>query len=39
MPVNPVGYVPVYDGGTPKIRSGRAKADISGGDLCFFERC
>ena len=35
MPVNPVGYVPIYDGGTPKIVTGRAKAVLSGGELAF----
>ena len=33
MTVNPCGYVPIYDGGTPRIITGYASAVISGGWL------
>lgn len=33
MAVNPYGYVPVTDGGTPRIITGYAKEVISGGQL------
>ena len=32
---NPVGYVPVADGGNPGIISGRARAALSGGTFAF----
>jgi len=32
---NPVGYVPVFDGGNPGIISGRASVNLSGGMLVF----
>lgn len=33
MAVNPAGFVPVFDFGQPKIVTGKAKADISGGQF------
>ncbi|MHA1868757.1 MAG: DUF2190 family protein [Candidatus Heimdallarchaeaceae archaeon] len=33
MAVNPNGYVPIYDGGTPRIITGYAREVISGGWL------
>ena len=32
---NPVGYVPIMDGGNPRIIGGIARANISGGVFCF----
>lgn len=32
---NPVGYVPVMDGGNPRIISGRAAGAVSGGALVY----
>ena len=33
MVLNPAGFQPLYDGGSPKIISGRAREVISGGQL------
>lgn len=34
MTVNPLGYVPITDGGAPRIITGYAKEIISGGQFC-----
>jgi len=34
MTVNPNGYVPITDGGTPRIITGYAKEVINGGQFC-----
>ena len=36
MARNPMGYVPVYDGGVPRIITGIAAANISGGNTVYF---
>jgi len=35
MAMNPAGYVPIFDGGNPRIIGGNAKALISGGMFVF----
>lgn len=35
MVVNPAGYVPIYDFGSPKLVSGYARTAMSGGALVF----
>lgn len=35
MVLNPAGFVPIMDGGNPRIISGKAREAISGGQLVF----
>jgi len=35
MVVNPVGFVPIYDGGAPKIISAVASVGVTGGQLVY----
>lgn len=36
MAVNPVGAVPIFDGGTPRILTARAAVGVTGGQLIYF---
>lgn len=36
MAVNPVGAVPIFDGGTPRVMTARNPIGVTGGQLVFF---
>lgn len=36
MVVNPAGYVPIFDGGNPKIITARTAVGVTGGQLVYF---
>ena len=36
MVVNPVGYVPIFDGGVPRVITAACNVGVTGGQLVFF---